>query len=125
MARFFNKNLKYVRSIKKISQQDLADKINVDRSTISRWENDEMDVTLENAIKIAEVLNVPFPDFLGRDLTIANNIDKNEFEKQVKELETNTGVKISYATEKELTQEDYLAINELVLNEIRSQKENN
>lgn len=38
MARFFNKNLKFIRQQKGISQQEMADKLKLDRSTISRWE---------------------------------------------------------------------------------------
>ena len=69
MARYFNKNLKFIRQSKKISQQELADKLGLDRSTISRWENDEMDITVGNAIKIANYFNIPMEEFSGMDLT--------------------------------------------------------
>lgn len=69
MARFFNTNLKFVRQQKGLSQQELADKLNIDRSTISRWESNEIDATVENAIKVADVLNVSIADLTGRDLT--------------------------------------------------------
>ena len=72
MAKYFNANLKYIRQQKGISQQELADKIGTDRSTISRWENGEIDTPLEMAMKIAEVLNVPYYDFFGRDLRFDN-----------------------------------------------------
>lgn len=72
MSKFFNKNLKFIREKKGISQQDLADKIGTDRSTISRWENSEMDATVEKALQVAKALDVPYPDFLGSDMT-ANN----------------------------------------------------
>lgn len=42
---------------------------------------------------------------------------------KIKELETPTGVKVSYSSEKPLTQEDYVAINQLVLNELKAQEE--
>lgn len=72
MPKFFNRNLKYIRSKKNISQQELADKIGVDRSTISRWENEDMDATVEKALQVANVLNVPFPEFFSEDLTFDN-----------------------------------------------------
>lgn len=72
MAKFFNANLKYIRQQKGISQQELADKIGTDRSTISRWENGEIDTPLEMAMKIAEALDVPYYDFFGRDLRFDN-----------------------------------------------------
>ena len=80
MARFFNKNLKYIRQKKNLSQQELADKLNLDRSTISRWENDEMDVTIGNAIKISNFFNVPMEDFTGKDLSIEENQTFDETE---------------------------------------------
>ena len=75
MARFFNKNLKFIRQEKGISQQELANKIGTDRSTISRWENDEMDITISNALLIANFFNIPMEDLTGKDLTIQENFD--------------------------------------------------
>jgi len=80
MARYFNKNLKFIRQQKGISQQELADKLRLDRSTISRWENDEMDVTVGNAIQVAEFLNVPIDDLTGKDLTIEQNYNFDELD---------------------------------------------
>lgn len=69
MNRYFNRNLKYIRTQKGISQQELASKLNIDRSTISRWENEDMDATLENAIQVANILNIPISDLIGKDLS--------------------------------------------------------
>lgn len=69
MTRLFNKNLKYMRQQRGMSQQELADKLKIDRSTVSRWENDEMDVTVGNAIQVANVLNIPIEDLTGKDMT--------------------------------------------------------
>lgn len=74
MARFFNKNLKFIRQEKGISQQELADKLKLDRSTISRWENDEMDITVGNAILIADYFNIPLEDFTSKDLSVNENL---------------------------------------------------
>lgn len=70
MGRFFNKNLKFIRQQRGISQQELANKLKLDRSTISRWENDEMDITVGNAIQIADFFNIPIEDFTGTDLSV-------------------------------------------------------
>lgn len=70
MAEFLNKNVKFLRTKKGLSQQTLADKVGVDRSTISRIENDEIETTIDNAIKIAEVLKINFKDLLSKDLSI-------------------------------------------------------
>lgn len=68
---YFNSNLPFIRKKKGISQTELAEKIGVDQSTISLWEKG-MDTTVDNAIKVAEVLNVSIPDFLGKDLRFDN-----------------------------------------------------
>lgn len=72
MAEFLNNNVKHLRIEKNISQQNLADKIGVDRSTVSRIENGEIETTIDNAIKIANVLNVSLSDLVSRDLRIDN-----------------------------------------------------
>lgn len=69
MALFFNNNLKHVRKMLNVSQQELADQINMDRSTISRWENNEMEATLDNAIQVANAFNISIADFIAKDLT--------------------------------------------------------
>lgn len=74
MARYFNKNLKFMRQQRHISQQELANKLNLDRSTISRWENDEMDVTVGNAIQIANFFNIPIENLTEKDLSIIEEI---------------------------------------------------
>lgn len=86
MATYFNKNLPYIRKKRKISQLDLAKKIGVDQSTISLWENG-MDITIDNAIKVANALNIPYPEFLGTDLTIEEEIDENKEDPKPNHLE--------------------------------------
>lgn len=75
MAEFLNNNIKYLRTKEGISQQGLADKIGIDRSTVSRIENNEIETTIDNAIKIAKALNVTIYDLVGRDLRL--DIDEN------------------------------------------------
>ena len=72
MAEFLNNNVKYLRTEKKISQQSLADAIGVDRSTVSRIENGEIETTVDNAIKIANKLNVSLNDLVSKDLRFDN-----------------------------------------------------
>ena len=84
MAEFLNDNIKYLRNTKGISQQGLADKVGIDRSTVSRIENNEIETTIDNAIKIADALGVTLYDLVGRDLSKPNDtIPKtdNDFKK--------------------------------------------
>lgn len=68
MSNFFGKNIKYLRKIKRISQQELADKLKINRSTISRYEADIMDPTIENVIEVSNVLGVTVADMVGKDI---------------------------------------------------------
>lgn len=74
MAEFLNSNVKHLRVSKDISQQNLADKIGVDRSTISRIENGEIETTIDNAIKIANALEVSLNDLVSKDLRFDNAV---------------------------------------------------
>lgn len=72
MENNFSKNLKILRETKKISQQEIADKIGVDRSTIGYWENGKADPTMLNVIKLAETLNVDIVTLIGGNLNFDN-----------------------------------------------------
>lgn len=75
MAKYLNDNIKYLRTKKGISQQTLADKVGIDRSTISRIETNEIETTIDNALKIADYFNVSIKDLTTKDLTKENLID--------------------------------------------------
>lgn len=56
-----------------MSRSELAEKLNVNQSTISRWENEDMGVTVDNAYDVAQFFNVSMADLTGVDLTIKNS----------------------------------------------------
>lgn len=82
MSRFFNNNLNFIRKKKNITQQELADKTNIERSTISRIENGEIDTSIDNAIKIANALEIPLEEIIAKDLRF-DNISPVEIDKDV------------------------------------------
>ena len=82
MSRFFNNNLNFIRKKKNITQQELADKTNIERSTISRIENGEIDTSIDNAIKIASALEIPLEEIIAKDLRF-DNISPVEINKDV------------------------------------------
>lgn len=49
--------IKEYRKKKKISQSELANKMNVKQNTISQWESDKKVPSVKKAIKLAELLN--------------------------------------------------------------------
>lgn len=123
-SNYTNTNVKFLREQKDIPQSKLAEDLKIDQSTLAKWENNTRQITLEWAIKLAEYFNIFVGDFISKDLRISNEkLNQNKYDDKIKEIETNTGVKISYSSDKELTQEDYLAINQLVLNELKAQED--
>ena len=53
------KNIKRIRENNKITQEELANMLNVSFQAISAWERDEYKPELSNLLNLAEKLNVP------------------------------------------------------------------
>lgn len=64
----FGQNLKSLREQCGISQQELADKIGTTQPRVSECENDKVEPTLYNIIRIVDTLRVSFED-LTEDVT--------------------------------------------------------
>jgi len=80
---FFPKNLQFLRKKKNLTQAQLASKIDVDQTTIGRWEDGNREPTIGNASNIAEVFQVSLLDLLDKDLSLEEN--NNNF-KELDEL---------------------------------------
>lgn len=61
-----NKNIKLIRARKKskFTQQDLANRMQVTKSTISNWENGYSNPNLEKAIRVAAILGRDVKDLI-------------------------------------------------------------
>lgn len=77
MANFFSTNLKFLREKTNMSKTALAQKLKVHQSTISRWENNEMGATVDNAIDVSKTFNIPLPELLGKDLRLKQEDNKD------------------------------------------------
>ena len=55
-------NIKKYRKEKKITQKQLAELIDKNIRTIQKYESGEIEVPLENALKISEILQIPVKD---------------------------------------------------------------
>ena len=51
----FKKKLKYLRKQKGFTQEDLAEKLNVSRQSVTKWESGK---SLPNLVNIKEILNI-------------------------------------------------------------------
>lgn len=63
----FGKNLKFYRKKKQLTIADLANKLNIGKSTISSWENGKHSPDIEMINTIADILNVSVDTLLGRN----------------------------------------------------------
>lgn len=70
---FFGKNLKYLRKIRKISQQQMADDLKVNRQTIAQYEIGKIKPTFDTLINIRNYFNVNLDDLIFKDLENENN----------------------------------------------------
>lgn len=71
------KQIKEKRSDLNMTQEDLAKKLNVARSTISNWEIGRNYPDLQLIVKISEILNIPLDVLLRKDSSIVNEITKD------------------------------------------------
>lgn len=60
-----HKRLKQLRSEKKLTQQELADRLNVNRVTYTNWENGKREPELDKVVEIATELNCTVDYLLG------------------------------------------------------------
>ncbi len=82
---FFSRQLKKIIFEKGLTQQDLADKLNIARPLISRWITGGRNPSAKSLKKLSLVLNVPvdyFIEFPASGLDDENNIDINKMSKK-------------------------------------------
>lgn len=77
------KNLQYLRKRDKITQEDLAEKLNVSRQSVSKWETGEAYPETEKLLTICELFDVSLDGLMRSDLseqsdTTINNIESSE-----------------------------------------------
>lgn len=64
--KIFQERLKEMRLMCQLTQQQMADALKISQPSYTRYENGTSEPTLENLVKIAEVLDVSVDYLLGR-----------------------------------------------------------
>lgn len=62
-------NIRRLRKLNNMSQDELAEKLNVTRQSISLWENGQTQPSLENIVALAKLFKVSTDELLGSDTT--------------------------------------------------------
>ena len=92
----FGDNLKIIRKNKKMSQEELAEKVNVSRQSVSKWENGDAYPEMNNILELCKIFNCKINDLVHTDMSDISSLDKEivmevvkfngEKQKQVKSL---------------------------------------
>ena len=85
---YTNINVKYLREKRGISQTKLAKDLNIDTSTLAKWENNTRQITLEWAIKLANYFDMDVGNFISVNQitnTSSKNVSKEEYKNILKE----------------------------------------
>ncbi len=66
----FNENLRILRKEKEFSQEYLAEKMNVSRQTISKWENGSAMPDMKKVVELVELFGTSMDELLGTTVAI-------------------------------------------------------
>lgn len=62
----------------KLSQEELAEKLDITRQTISNWELNETSPDLKQASKLCDIFNISLDELTGKENAILTKLDKTE-----------------------------------------------
>ncbi|NDI98647.1 helix-turn-helix domain-containing protein [Flavobacterium sp. LaA7.5] len=74
----FGKNLKKIRSVHGMSQQEFAELFDLKRATLGAYEEDRSNPKLETVVKIAKHFSIGIEDLLTKELTVNRLLRFNE-----------------------------------------------
>ncbi|WP_292946728.1 LexA family transcriptional regulator [Olleya sp. UBA1516] len=79
---YISKNIKHLRNLKKLSQEGIAEELNVTRSRIGSYEENRSAPTLEFLISFSDYFKIPIDILLRNDLTKAKDFSFIELNNQ-------------------------------------------
>ena len=65
---FTNANVKYLREKNKISQEKMSNDLDINQSTLAKWESNTRKITLEWAIKLSNYFDIEIGEFISKNL---------------------------------------------------------
>ncbi|WP_440122184.1 helix-turn-helix domain-containing protein [Tenacibaculum sp. Ill] len=102
---FFGKNIRKIRSVKRLSQQAFAELFNLKRATLGAYEEGRSEPKIDTIIKIANYFSIPIDNLLTSELTVNNLLQfKESLTLETEKLPKETTSKIPCITEKAITQ---------------------
>ena len=72
----FGDNLRKLRKSKKLSQEDLAEKVNVSRQSVSKWENGESYPEMNNILELCKIFHCKINDLVNDSMIDIDSLDE-------------------------------------------------
>ena len=72
----FGDNLKIIRKSKKMSQEQLAEKVNVSRQSVSKWETGEAYPEMNNILELCKIFNCKINSLVHTDMSDISSLDE-------------------------------------------------
>ena len=72
----FGENLREIRKCKKMSQEQLADMVNVTRQSVSKWKNGESYPEMNNILELCKIFNCKLNDLVHTDMSDIASLDE-------------------------------------------------
>ncbi|MDE5993443.1 MAG: helix-turn-helix domain-containing protein, partial [Oscillospiraceae bacterium] len=70
----FGKNLQFLRRLRgNMTQEDLAEKLNVSRQTISKWELDSVQPEIDKAIELCKLFSCTLDNLFREDMSASSD----------------------------------------------------
>ena len=85
----FGENLKLIRKSKKMSQEQLAEKVNVSRQSVSKWETGDAYPEMSNILELCKIFNIKINDLIHTDMSDISSLDEEVIMNLVKFNEQN------------------------------------
>jgi len=83
MSIYLSSNLKSLRKNRKMSQEDVAQKLQFTRSSYSGYENGVAEPSVENLVKLSNYFKIPLDDMIKKDLSILSETEWEAINKGV------------------------------------------
>ena len=72
----FGENLREIRKYNKMSQEELASKVNVSRQSVSKWETGESYPEMNNILELCKIFNCKLNDLVHTDMSDISSLDE-------------------------------------------------
>lgn len=73
----FGENLKKIRNMKKLSQEDLAEKMHVSRQSVSKWETGDAYPEMNNLLELCKIFHCKINDLVNDSIIDIDSLDED------------------------------------------------